>query len=1062
MKVHRSSLPFLIPLAVFAAFSIPLEAAEILGTVTDQSGGRLSGVSLRLTNSDTGSSRIVSTNELGKYAFSFVQPGVYGLSASLTGFKTEIRRDLILTVGQNLSVNLQLTVGSIAEEVVVSSELSPVDTTSIEISNLIDGKRIEELPLNGRDWITLAEMSPAVVKARSTGYFSSANTQAGRISVAGQRPNATNFMLDGTDMNVYSTARPPGSVAQGLVLGVEAVKEFRIVTSNIGAEHGVKSGGLVEAVSKSGTNNFHGSLYWFNRSGNLDARDFFDPGGESDFRRNQFGGSLGGPIIKNRTFFFFNLEGFRENKEETSSGIVPNAAARNGILSLPGTGEAEQIEVDSDIRPYLDLYPAPNGPDFGDGTALWSGRGMRDVRDNFLTLRIDHILSEKDTIYGRYTLDDSYADLPFTSSEFPGFSRSPKGADQLATVRYNHFFDATFLNDFALGFNRSDRTARLEDPNPGGLSFSIIPGAPFGSIRVGGLGMVGYSSRAIADLVQNVYQVNDTASLIRGSHSLKFGFEFRRFQVNNNQEIDANGIIDFPNLKSFLENQPNQYRGAAEGADFVSGYRFSQYAFYIQDKIDVARSFNLTLGLRYEPWSNVSEADGKLSILLDPLNATGPGDYQIVDQLFVNNPAPKNWAPRLGFAWDLCGDGRTSLRGGFGIFHDSPLMAVSSARLQLHHLMLSWSQCEIQGSQTSWVLLLGQFLRPFPPGSWSTTTSTGLRYHNFTFLYNGPFSFNHCLALRTVLLGATISFRDENSTVQFRRFWRMGATSFQKTLRDTTRTWVVSACRLQTPNPGTIRFQAVWNRRFAQGFTLLASYTFAKSIDEATPTMTLIETTGHPQNSRNRSENLALDKGLSAFDVRHSFTTSFLWKPQVGQERSVLNVLLREWQLGCFLNLASGHPFTPLISFNNSRSGVSGSTSRADRPNLKPGYDKNPRIGKLDLWYDPNAFELPEPGFLGNLGRNTVIGPGYSNVDFTLARDFPIRKVTEDLKIQFRAECFNLLNHPNFDLPGNSGSVVSASYIFTNSSGKPNLGATRPIQTVSQSREIQFGLKLVW
>jgi hypothetical protein len=531
--------------------------------------------------------------------------------------------------------------------------------------------------------------------------------------------------------------------------------------------------------------------------------------------------------------------------------------------------------------------------------------------------------------------------------------------------------------------------------------------------------------------------------------------------VNNNQEIDANGIIDFPNLKSFLENQPNQYRGAAEGADFVSGYRYSQYAFYIQDKIDVAQSFNLTLGLRYEPWSNVSEADGKLSILLDPLNAAGPEDYRIVDQLFLNNPATKNWAPRVGFAWDLCGDGKTSLRGGFGIFHDSPLNGSLLGPVTAAPPYVELVTVRNPGFPD----ILGSASGPLSP----TFSPWILEYDNFNWPSISQF---HLSLQRAFFFQSMLSFTYSASRGHH-LISRRELNSKIPTILDDGRKFFPKDAPRYNPDLGSISLQAtdskswydslqaVWNRRFAQGFTLLTSYTFAKSIDEATPTMTLIETTGHPK-MRMDSENLALDKGLSAFDVRHSFTTSFLWKPPVGQDGSVLNVLIRDWQLGCFLNLASGHPFTPLISFNNSRSGVSGSTSRADRPNLKPGYDKNPRIGKVDLWYDPNAFELPEPGFLGNLGRNTVIGPGYSNVDFTLARDFPIRKVSEDSRIQFRAECFNLLNHPNFDLPGNSGSVVSASYIFTNSSGKPNLGATRPIQTVSKSREIQFGLKLVW
>jgi hypothetical protein len=703
----------------------------------------------------------------------------------------------------------------------------------------------------------------------------------------------------------------------------------------------------------------------------------------------------------------------------------------------------------------------PNGPDFGDGTALWSGRGLRNLRDAFLTFRIDHIISDQDTIFGRYTMDDSKARLPFSSSEFPGFARSPQGIDHLVTVRHNHFFEPSFLNDLTLGFNRSDRSARLEDPNPGGLSFSIIPNAPFGSVRVGGLGLVGYSSRAIADLVQNVYQVSDVASLIRGRHSMKFGFEFRRFHINNNQEIDTNGIITFPNLRSLLLSRPIEFRGAAEGADFVRGYRYSQYAFYFQDKIDLTPSFSLNLGMRYEPWSNVKEVNGKLSILLDPLNASGPGDYQTVDRLLLNNPTLSNWAPRVGFAWDLNGDGTTSLRGGFGIFHDSPLNGsllgpVTAAPPFVELLTVQDPGFpDILGSDSGpvtpdfspWVLEYDNF-------NWPSIKQFNLSLQRafffrslVTLTYSGSRG-HHLLSRRELNSRIPVSLDDG------RKFFpedaerlnpNLGSVSLQAT---DSSSWYDS-------------FQATWNRQFSREFTVLASYTFAKSIDEATPTMTLIETAGHPK-MRMDSDRLSLDKGLSAFDVRHSFATSFLWNLPVEKPGSPLDVLLRDWQIGCFLNLASGHPFTPLISFNNSRSGVSGSTSRADRPNLKPGYNRNPKKGRADLWYDPNAFELPKPGFFGNLGRNTVIGPGYSNVDVSLSRNFLAGRVSEDFRVQFRAECFNLFNHANFDLPGNSGSVVAASYIFTDSSGEPNIGATRPLRTVSNSRQIQFGLKLVW
>jgi hypothetical protein len=255
--------------------------------------------------------------------------------------------------------------------------------------------------------------------------------------------------------------------------------------------------------------------------------------------------------------------------------------------------------------------------------------------------------------------------------------------------------------------------------------------------------------------------------------------------------------------------------------------------------------------------------------------------------------------------------------------------------------------------------------------------------------------------------------------------------------------------------------QVVWNRRFVSDLTLFASYTLAKALDEATPTMTLIETTGHAK-TRMDSNNLNRDKGLSAFAAQHSVTMSFLWELPGFGGRGARDLLTRDWRLGGLLTLASGHPFTPLISFNNSRNGVSGSTSRADRPDLKPGYSKNPTMANGSAWYDPRAFSLPTPGLFGNLGRNTLIGPGFSTLDLTLARDFPIRSISEDSRLQFRVEFFNILNRANFDLPGNSGSVTAASYLFTDGSGSPNPAALRPIRTVSSPREIQFGLKFIW
>ena len=1061
LKNRIETRGYVVALALCYCLTGLLGAATISGIVSDSVGGRLQDADLSLLNAETGRSRTTKSNRYGRYRFDSVPPGSYELASSHPGFRTVIRRGLTLAVGQHLDIDLLMTVGPLAEEVVVTSRRPNADVNSVEVSNLIDGRRVQEMPLNGRDWANLAELSPAVVRARSTGYFSAANMQAGRISVAGQRPNAANFVIDGTDMNVYSGARPPGSVAQGLVLGVEAIKEFRLVTSNYGSDYGIKSGGLVEVVSKSGTNRSHGSLYWFHRNGALDARDYFDPGSESDFVRNQFGISAGGPIIKNRTFYFVNYEGLRERKEEVSSGVVPNLLAREGLLLPPGGGEPERIPVHPEIAPYLALYPVPNGSDFGNGTALWSGRGIRNLGDNFVTLRIDDQITQKDSLFGRYTVDFSEAQLPFASSEFPGWGRKLDGRDHLLTLRHNHYFSSSFLNDLTFGFNRSGRTSSLEEPDPGGLSFSIIPGAPFGSLRVGGLGLVGYSPRPVSDLYQNVYQISDAVSLVKGRHSLKFGLEFKRFHVNNNQEIDTNGVVSFPSLRSLLLNNPTLYRGAAPGADFVRRYRFSQFGFYLQDHIAIGSSFNVTLGLRYEPWSNVSEADGKLSILLDPLGATGPEDYQAVDHLFVTNPSLRNWAPRIGFAWDLLGNGDIALRGGFGVFHDSPLNGsllgpVTAAPPWVRLLtvrnpgfpnILGSSTGPVTPNLSPWVLEYDGFSWPSVSQFHLSLQKALFRESLLTFTYSG--SRGRSLISRrelnskvpTILEGGRKFFAEDSP----RYNPAMGSISLQAT---DSSSWYDS-------------LQVVWNRRFASDLALFASYTLAKSLDEATPTITLIETTGHAK-TRMDSNDLKRDKGLSAFAAQHSLTMSLLWELPVLGGGGAWNLLFRGWRLGGLLTLASGHPFTPLISFNNSRNGVSGSTSRADRPHLKPGYNKNPRMTDNTAWYDPKAFLLPEPGFFGNLGRNTLIGPGFSTLDLSLARDFPIRSISEDSRLQFRAEFFNILNRANFDLPGNSGSVTAASYLFTDSSGTPNPAALRPIRTVSNPREIQFGLKFLW
>jgi hypothetical protein len=1058
-RVRRFRVAALPLVLVFSWMS--LIAADLSGFVRDETGRRLAEVTVELTDPQTGASYPTESDDQGRYSLLSLPPGVYDLTVSLANFQKETRAGLNLNVGQHLVVDFTLRVGSIVEEITVLDGGNAVDLASSEISSLVEEGQVTEMPLNGRDWITLSGLSSGVVRARSVGNQSSTNMPTGRISVGGQRPAAANFKFDGVDMNVYSTIRSPGGVSDGSALGLESIKEFRIVTNNYSAEHGLKSGGLIEVVSKSGTNQLRGSSYWFHRNAALDARDFFDPGGETEFQRNQFGASLGGPIARNRSFFFLNYEGLRERKSQTSSGVTPTVDARQGRLPQQGGAGFETVKVDPRVTPFLDLYPLPNGQDFGNGTGLWAGKALREIQEDYWAVRIDHNFTERDRLFGRYSADYGGAVLPFAASDFPGFPRSPDGEDHLLAIGYTHYQSATALNDLTLGFHRSDRGADLLSPNPGGLSFTLVPGSSFGSLRVGGLGTLGNNTRPVSDLLQNVYQVGDALALIQGRHSLKFGVEFKRFHINNVQEINTNGTVTFSSLRSFLQNRASSYRGVIPPSDFVRGSRFSQFGFYLQDKFNLVPSLTLNLGLRYEPWSNISDANGKISLLLNPLAATGEQDFQVVENLFVRNPSLRNWGPRAGLAWDPFGDATSSLRAGIGIYYDcpyngglfGPVMALPPFVNAV--VVNNPGFPDILGQGGDVRSTLSPTLLEYEGQRWPSV----MQYH---LSFQRKLPWDSLLTLSWVAArGMHLQSRRElNSRIpeilaDGRKYFPAGAPRKNANLSSMimlamdARSWYDS-------------LQVSLRRRYGQGFSVAAFYTLGKVIDEAAPSNSTLEVSGGPM-IRMDSDDLSLDKGLGVFDVRHNFTASLMWKPPVGWGTGFWgNAILRDWELAGFLTLASGHPFTPLISFNNSRNGVSGASAQADRPDLRAGYSKNPVIGKVEQWYDPSAFQLPVAGFFGNLGRNTLIGPGFQNLDSVISRDFPNRRGSEGLYVQLRAEFFNILNHPNFDLPGNSVSAEASSYIFTDSSGDPNRAAAQLTRTQGNARQVQIGIKILW
>src|SRR5437763_1035351 len=571
---------------------------EISGTVKDPQGAAVPGATVMVTNLETPFKRQVTTNDDGYYRFVGLPVGRYEMRSEHQGFKTAVAT-LKLTVAEQMVANFDMEVGAITEQVIVNvTSGGEVETSSSTMSGLVDEKKIRDLPLNGRDMAQLILLQPGVVNSRGSAQTSDTG-RGTRFSVAGSRPSQNLFQLDGTTIN-DALNNTPGS-AQGLLVGVETVKEFRVPTTIDSAEYGRATGGVFIAVTKSGTNQFHGSAFEFLRNDALDARNFFDQA-KPPFRRNQFGFTVGGPVMlpfgegkhagyngKNKTFFFGSYEGFRESKGITGVSIVPDDNARLG--ALPGKAK---VTVDARALPILDLFPRANGKNFGDGTAQFTGTTKRLSNDDFFTFKVDHNFSNSDTMFVRYLFDDSDQVLPRNFPEFPNLALNNK---QVFTVEETKIITKNIVNEARFGFNHSTpqevvpRTSR---------ALSLISGKDLGEVTVSGLTAAGTDRTNPKSFFLNNYQFTDSLSVVRGRHSLKVGGSLDRFQYDGDSESRSRGQLRFSSLANLLVFKVQDLQGASSDSDFVRNYRQELFGAYVQDDFKFNRRLTLNIGVRYE------------------------------------------------------------------------------------------------------------------------------------------------------------------------------------------------------------------------------------------------------------------------------------------------------------------------------------------------------------------------------------------------------------------------------------------------------------------------------
>jgi hypothetical protein len=1050
--VNLGTLVVLFGLATLA--HAQTSGGRISGAVTDPTGAAVPNAQIAVKNTDTQVKRDVTANADGLYSVPNLVPGSYEVRVSATGFKTVVRPELQVEVGSELVINVELSVGEVTEQVLVTADPPIVELATSAISNVVNEKTVVELPLNGRDWTTLATLQPGVATVRTQPTVAISNQRANRglgaqLTIEGNRPQQNNYRLDGISINDYSNGAP-GSVL-GVDLGVEAIREFSVVTSNASAEYGKSSGGIINAASRSGSNNFHGSAYEFHRNSALDARNFFDGAKIPPFKRNQFGVAAGGPIWRDRTFIFGDYEGLRQNLAVNFVSSVPSDAARAGQLT------AGAVTVDPLVIPYLALYPRTNGSVNAD-TGLFSFAGQQVTKENYFTLRADHKISNRDSIFGTYMFDNGTSRSPDT---FNNKNIATLSQRRLYTVEENHVFTSNFVNAARFGFSRvvSLAPVTLDAINPAAsdTALGFVPGLAAGLINItgianfqGGLGAVGEF-----DFHFNDIQFYDDVFYTKGSHSFKFGAVVERLQANQLGKANPNGQYIFGSLANFLTNKPTSFNAPLSIGVSPRDLRQTIFGGYFQDDWKLRPNLTLNLGLRYEFASVPTEVNNKLSVLANITDAAPK-----LGSPYFNNPTKRNFAPRVGFAWDPFRNGKTSVRGAFGIYDVLPLtyqfelLSIFAAPFQQLG-NISFTAANQQGA--------------FPKAAFPLLNPFNLRNsfieqnpkRNYTMQWNLNVQREIAPNL-TVLLGYVGSHGVHQPT-------RVDdANMVQPTLTSQGYVYplpIGSGTRLN-PNVGQISalfyegssiYHAMHlqvTKRLSHGFQFQGSYTWSKSIDTGSSSVAG-DTFGNSVSSLPLF-NLRLVRGLSDFDIRHNLVVSYLWQIPTRQSLSgPLGVIAKGWQLGGILQSSSGLPFTATIG------GDSLGLRSADTfgfPNRVSSSDcANPvNPGNPTHYIKTECLTAPPLGTLGNGGRNTLTGPRLNDFDMSLIKNTPVKWISETFNVQLRMEVFNIFNHTNFAPPTNPNRQIFNGALARNSSAGTLTG------TANTSRQIQVALKLNW